>query len=163
MIDASSFTRALRPLLRRSAGYAFSLLGERGAAEDAVQQSALRAWQRRMQFDPGRPFNAWWFAILRNHCLDELRRYKRAPSPVCLDDIDPATRSHADALDRIAVERAMNKLSDIHREVLKLRYFGELSYDELALVLDIPKGTVMSRLHLARRALAALVNAEDKP
>ena len=162
MIDASSFTRALRPLLRGSAGYAFSLLGERGAAEDAVQQSALQAWQRRQQFDPERPFKAWWFAILRNYCLDELRRRKRTLQPVGTADIDPMISPQEDALDRIVVERAMNRLSDMHREVLKLRYFGELSYDELSLILDVPKGTVMSRLHSARKALAILLKAEDQ-
>ena len=163
MIDSASFERALRPLLSRSAGYALSLLGERGRAEDAVQQSALRAWERRAQFDPGYPFKAWWFAILRNCCLDELRRSKRAPDKVPVEDINLATAPEEGALDRIVLNAALGKLPGAHRELLELRYFGELSYEELALVLGIPKGTVMSRLHLARKALAGIINVEDQP
>ena len=156
-----AFERALRPLLRRSAGYAFSLLGERGDAEDAVQQAALRAWERRAQFDEQRPFRAWWYAILRNHCLDELRRRRRAPIAVSADDAGLSSPADESALDRHALAVAMEKLPDIQREVLQLRYFGELTYDELAQVLDIPKGTVMSRLHLARKALAGLMTTEE--
>lgn len=163
MIDSASFERALRPLLSRSAGYAFALLGERGRAEDAVQQSALRAWERRDQFHPDHLFRAWWFAILRNCCLDELRRRKRAPNQVSVDDVDLATAPEEGALDRIALNAALRKLPGAHREVLELRYFGELSYEDLALVLGIPKGTVMSRLHLARKALADLINVEKHP
>ena len=156
-----AFERALRPLLRRSAGYAFSLLGERGDAEDAVQQAALRAWERRAQFDEQRPFRAWWYAILRNHCLDELRRRRRAPIAVSADDAGLSSPADESALDRHALAAAMEKLPDIQREVLQLRYFGELTYDELAQVLDIPRGTVMSRLHLARKALAGLMTTEE--
>ena len=148
-------------MLRRSAGYAFSLLGERGDAEDAVQQAALRAWERRAQFDEQRPFKAWWYAILRNHCLDELRRRRRAPIAVSADDAGLSSPADESALDRHALAAAMEKLPDIQREVLQLRYFGELTYDELAQVLDIPKGTVMSRLHLARKALAGLMTTEE--
>ena len=160
-MSPGAFEQALRPLLRRSAGYACSLLGERRDAEDAVQQAALRAWERRDQFDEQRPFKAWWYAILRNHCLDELRRKRRAPIAVSADDAGLSSPADESALDRHALAVAMEKLPEVQREVLQLRYFGELTYDELAQVLDIPKGTVMSRLHLARKALAGLMTTEE--
>jgi RNA polymerase sigma-70 factor (ECF subfamily) len=160
-MDSAAFERDLRPLLRRSAAYAVSLLRERRDAEDAVQQAALQAWQRRAQFDGERPFNAWWFAILRNYCLDELRRKKRAPLSVRDDDIELSSSPDESVLDRVALERAMEKLPDAQRDVLQLRYFGDLSYEELAKILDIPNGTVMSRLHLARKALAVLMTTEE--
>lgn len=160
-MEADAFERALRPLLRSSAAYARSFLRERKDVEDVVQQAALRAWDRRAQFDGHRPFRAWWFAILRNQCLDELRTRRRAPEEASCDDSDLSSPADEGALDRLALRAAMAKLPDIHRDVLRLRYFGDLSYEELAQVLDIPKGTVMSRLHLARKALAALMTTEE--
>ncbi len=160
-MSPEAFEQSLRPLLRRSAGYALSLLGDRGDAEDAVQQAALRAWERRDQFDGRRPFKVWWFAILRNHCFDELRRKRRSPIAVSPEDAGLSSPADESALDRHALGVAMAKLPDIQRDVLQLRYFGDLTYDELARVLDIPKGTVMSRLHLARKALAGLMTTEE--
>ena len=160
-MEADAFEQAVRPLLRRGAAYAVSFLRERREAEDAVQQATLQAWQRRAQFDGRRPFKTWWFAILRNHCLDELRRQKRAPTAIGGDDADPSVPADESALDRLALETAMARLPEMQREVLQLRYFGDLTYQELAQVLDIPAGTVMSRLHLARKALATLMTTEE--
>jgi RNA polymerase sigma-70 factor (ECF subfamily) len=160
-METSAFERNLRLLLPRSAAYAVSLLRDRKDAEDAVQQAALQAWQRRAQFDGQRPFAAWWFAILRNYCLDELRRRKRAPVQIGDDELNMSSPADESVLDRIALARAMDKLPDMHRDVLRLRYFGDLTYQELAQVLDIPAGTVMSRLHLARKALATLIATEE--
>lgn len=159
-MEGAAFERALRPLLRRSGAYAFSILRERKAAEDAVQQAALHAWQRRGQFNASCPFAGWWYAILRNHCLDTLRRTKRMPTSVRLDDAQLAAPADEGFLNRRALERAMEQLSEAHRETLKLRYFGDLSYEDIAAVLEVPKGTVMSRLHLARKALATLMQTE---
>lgn len=160
-MDVAVFERDLRPLLHRSGGYAASLLGDRKDAEDAVQQAALQAWQRRAQFDGQRPFKAWWFAILRNCCMDELRRRQRASSFVGDHDVDLSAPADESVLDRVALERAMEKLPEMQREVIQLRYFADLTYQELAQVLDIPTGTVMSRLHLARKALAVLITTEQ--
>jgi len=160
-VEANAFEGALRPLLRRSAAYAVSFLRDRKDAEDAVQQAALQAWHRRAQFDGQRPFKAWWFAILRNHCLDELRIRGRAPAAVGCDDLDLSSPADESVLDRLALATAMEKLPAMQREALRLRYFGDLTYQELAQVLEIPQGTVMSRLHLARKALAGLMATEE--
>jgi RNA polymerase sigma-70 factor (ECF subfamily) len=157
--DADAFAEALRPLLRPGAAYAVSLLGARADAEDAVQQAALRAWERRGQFDPRYPFRAWWFAILRHHCLDELRRrarVSRAPPPG-----EEAAAPHDALFDRMALEEALAKLTAAHAAILRLRYHGDLDYAEIAFVLKISKGTVMSRLHLARKALAGVLVREE--
>lgn len=162
MDDPATFEAALRPLLRRSAAYAHSLLRCREEAQDAVQQTALKAWERRVTFDADRPFAAWWFGILRNSCLDRLRGDRRTAEAPPLNYVHPSGEAALDTLDRLALERSIALLSVDHREILRLRYFGDLSYDELALVLDIPKGTVMSRLHLARRALANLMTENPR-
>lgn len=160
-MEAAAFERDLRPLLHRSGAYSVSLLGGRKDAEDAVQQAALQAWQRRAQYDSQRPFKAWWFAILRNHCLDELRRRKRAPLPISDKNANLSSPADESVLDRVALERAMEKLPEMQREVLRLRYYGDLTYEEIAHVLGIPTGTVMSRLHLARKALTFLITPEE--
>jgi RNA polymerase sigma-70 factor (ECF subfamily) len=164
VLDVAAYERELRPLLGRAAGYARALLGNRHDAEDAVQQTALRAWERIGQYDAGRPFRGWWFAILRNCCLDMLRA-RRVQRTDSLDGIDPPdTRAQADfPADVARLETALRAVSPAHREILQLRYFGELSYDDLAIALAIPKGTVMSRLHLARKALAAQMRDEGNP
>lgn len=160
-MEAGAFDRAVRPLLHRGAAYAISILHERSEAEDAVQQATLQAWHKRAQFDARRSFKTWWFAILRNQCLDELRRQRRTPLAIGTDDSDPPSPADESAFDRHALETAMQRLPERHCEVLQLRYFGDLSYQELAQVLAIPEGTVMSRLHLARKALAALMMTEE--
>jgi RNA polymerase sigma-70 factor (ECF subfamily) len=98
---------------------------------------------------------------LRNHCVDALRAKRRAPTSVSFDDLDSSSPCDESAMDRLALGTAMGKLPAKHRDVLRLRYFGELSYQELADALSIPQGTVMSRLHLARNALAALIVREQ--
>lgn len=160
-MEGAAFEQAVRPHLRRGAAYAASLLRERTEAEDAVQQATLQAWQKRAQFDGRRSFKTWWFAILRNHCLDELRRRKRTPTAIDYDNAGLASSADESAVDRLALESAIARLPEIQREVLRLRYFADLTYQELAQVLGIPEGTVMSRLHLARKALALQLATED--
>jgi len=147
-------------LLRRAAAYARALLRNKHDAEDAVQQAALRAWERIGQYDRARPFKGWWFAVLRNCCLD-LQRARKSTRAESLDGVDPAEDRPNATLDWSALADALAQLSDSYREILRLRYFGDLSYDELAEALDIPRGTVMSRLHLARKALAAMMPKEN--
>lgn len=82
------------------------------------------------------------------------------PSWISWNEAELTTPADEGVLDRRALELAMEKLPEAQRETLKLRYFGDLSYEEVAAVLDVPKGTVMSRLHLARKALAILMKTE---
>jgi len=144
-------------LVGRAAAYARAILRNRHDAEDAVQQAALRAWERIDRYDPSRPFKGWWFAVLRNCCID----IQRVRQPFeNLDGQEPVDDRSAATFDWRGLEDALAKLSESHREILRLRYFGDLSYDELAETLDIPRGTVMSRLHLARKALSAVLSKE---
>lgn len=159
MLDANAYGREVRPLLGQAAGYARSLLRNRHDAEDAVQQAALRGWERIGQYDVTRPFRGWWFAILRNCCLDMLRgrKVRRTEN---LDRFDPPDRHETEEFEWETLDAALRKLSATHQEIMQLKYYGGLSYDDLAEALAIPKGTVMSRLHLARKALAAHMREE---
>ena len=159
MLDPRAYERAMRPLLGQAGAYARAILRSRADAEDAVQQAALKGFERLGQYDEGRPFKGWWFAILRNACIDALRRNKAARTRP-LDGFDPPAPDETEAYDWRGLEAALEQLSPPHREILRLKYFAELSYADLAETLSIPLGTVMSRLHLARKALAQTLDKE---
>lgn len=154
-MDSDAFAKILRPLLAHSAAYARSLLRSRQDAEDAVQQAALRAWERIAQYDGSRPFKAWWFTIVRNCSFDIQRHQRQVRGAGSVDAVEVPQDGTDETPDWKVLEAALRALPPAHQEILRLRYFGDLSYGELAATLAIPKGTVMSRLHLARKALAA--------
>ncbi len=159
MFGGRDYERALGPLLPLAGGYALSILRSRADAEDAVQTAALRGLERLPTYDEARPFKGWWFAILRNGCIDSLRRARRFPVAE-LDSEIADTRSQETPPDWDSLDRALDTLSGDHREIVRLRYFAELSYAEIAETLSIPAGTVMSRLHHARRTLAAALKED---
>lgn len=146
------------PNLRR---FAISLCRARDVADDLVQQTCERALAAAASFDPDTRFDAWVFRILRNLWLDQLRRQKTAGPAVDIADVhDLAVESgETQSEARLALERvqvALQQLPPEQREVLVLVCIEELSYRDAAEVLDIPVGTVMSRLARARKALSEL-------
>jgi RNA polymerase sigma-70 factor, ECF subfamily len=158
---ALDYARALEPLLTQAGGYARSILRSRADAEDAVQLAALRGLERLSSYDEVRPFKAWWFAILRNCCIDTFRRARRHPTVVIENELVD-DRAGDPVPDWDALDEALEALSDSHREIVRLHYFAGLSYIEIAEVLSIPRGTVMSRLHHARHALAARLQEDAR-
>lgn len=162
MMDHELYGQALAPLLRQAAGYARSILRNRQQAQDAVQQAALRGLEKLQTFDDSRCFRSWWFSILHNCCIDLLREDMSARH-VVLDEVenDIPEAGESGTPDWQRLRDCMAQLTADHSEILRLKYFAELSYRELAEVLTIPKGTVMSRLHLARIALAAKMREEE--
>ncbi|MBP2234858.1 RNA polymerase sigma-70 factor (ECF subfamily) [Sinorhizobium kostiense] len=147
---------AFLPNLRR---FAISISGSRDLADDLVQAACERALANAERFEPGSRFDAWMFRILRNLWIDHLRRQKTAGVQ---DDISerqdiagPSGEREAEArLTLKTVTEAIADLPDEQREVLLLVCVEEFSYREAADVLDIPIGTVMSRLARARKNLA---------
>lgn len=147
--------------------FAYQLLGNREDALDVAQDSLLKFFTTLERFESHRPVQPWLFRIVRNRVVDLTRRQKvrRADS---LDDPDYAHEPSApkDASPELLAERrqlqarlwrAVQELPDKQREILVLRDYQDLSYAEISTVLGIPKGTVMSRLHGARKALRTAV------
>jgi RNA polymerase sigma-70 factor (ECF subfamily) len=151
---------ALRDLYRDHAAallaYAEHLTDDRPAAEDAVQETFLRAWRNlpRLQADE-RPLRPWLRQVLR-HVLIDAARAARARPVILLDDtlIDrEVDGGYEDILDRGLLARVLQQLSAAHRQVLVEIYYHDASAEQVAATLGIPAGTVRSRLHYALRAL----------
>lgn len=143
---------------------ALRLTGDPSRAEDLVQETMLKAYRAWAQFRPGTNARAWLLTILRNTFINEYRRQKREPVAVDLEAVEPyAINRDAEQADpegaffaQIVDERvleAIDRLPPDFREVLALSDMENLSYAEIAETLDIPVGTVKSRLFRARRQL----------
>src|SRR5215212_5009545 len=145
---------------------AYHLAGSPVDAEDLTQETYLRAFRGFAGFRGG-DARAWLFTILRHVFLDECRRHRRMPTIVSADDVDHdaftprdggswTPSAETEALRRLpseAIERAFAALAPDWRLVVLLADVEELSYREIADIMDIPVGTVMSRLHRAHRRL----------
>lgn len=144
---------------------ALGFVGNPEDARDLSQDAFVKAYRARGSFDPDRPFFPWFYRILRNHCLNFIQRVRRSTEPLQHDDADErfadSTPSPLEALEReeriAMLHQAVEKLSPEHREVIVLKSFRGYSYREIADVLDIPMGTVMSRLYYARQALKEIL------
>lgn len=143
---------------------AIRIVGDYDEASDATQNAFVKAYRKLDTFDPGRRFFSWIYRILLNECLTR-RRDKRASEPLTPDVA--RVGSPADLLEakerRARVKTAILALRPAYREVVVLRYFGELSYDDIADAVGVPVKTVKSRLHTARERLASLLNLDRQP
>jgi RNA polymerase sigma-70 factor (ECF subfamily) len=152
------------PNLRR---FAISLCRARDVADDLVQAACERALASEDSFVPGTRFDAWMFRILRNLWIDQLRRQRTAGPAEDIStrqDIpgDDGVRTVEAKSELGAVALAIDQLSDEQREVLILVCVEDLSYADAAELLDVPIGTVMSRLARARANLAGRIGIKPK-
>ena len=146
------------------------LVGSREEAEDLVQQTYERAFRSWRQFTPGTNLRAWLLRILTNLNIDRGRRQQRSPQTTSLDteagdyflynklegQSADGTVDEERVLERLSQDSIVDALADVphdFRDVLVLVDIGEFSYADAAQILDIPIGTVMSRLHRGRRIL----------
>jgi RNA polymerase sigma-70 factor (ECF subfamily) len=146
-----------------------ALVRNRAEAEDLVQETYLRAIQAFERLRPNSNLKSWLFTILRNIRLNEVRDGLNKPRVVEMDEPTEGLRGFEDKsskdpsflyLTKVRqsdVRKAIEELPDAYREVIILREFEELSYEEIAQVLDCPPGTVMSRLSRAREKLKELL------
>ncbi len=141
---------------------AMGMVGNPDDARDALQDAFVKAYDALHRFDLRRPFGPWFFQILRNQCRDLLRsrqaRFKREALDERLEHrpADPAAgpeRRQERASTRELVWAALERVGPEHREVLVLKELQGFRYGEIAEILEIPEGTVASRLFHARKAL----------
>jgi RNA polymerase sigma-70 factor (ECF subfamily) len=146
------------PRLRR---YARALVGGNAEADDLIQDTLERALAKLDQWRDGESPRKWLFSILHNLHVDGLRRKSRRPPHVGLDSLGPEQSAPAaDGASGRDLDRALQQLSGEQREVVLLVGLEGLTYAETAEVLDIPVGTVMSRLARGRGRLRTLMDYE---
>ncbi|MBI2567832.1 MAG: sigma-70 family RNA polymerase sigma factor [Candidatus Schekmanbacteria bacterium] len=161
--DAAQFRRLFDTY--RDAGYrvALGVVGRPDDALDVCQDAFIKAFQNLDRFDEQRPFAPWFLRIVRNTALDLLRGRRRfveqdeddgdeAPRELAIETRTPEEEARNVELSQ-AFDRALRALGPDHRETLLLRERENLQYDEIAEVTGVPRGTVMSRLFYARKAL----------
>ena len=162
------FGTLVRRYQRELYGYLRRYLGDPHLADDVFQTTFVQVFSKAAQYEPGRPVRPWLYAIATNQAIDALRRRgrraDRGADAACAPDEDGEVRplfellpaadagppDHADrAEQRTLVRAAVDRLPELLRQVVLLAYFQGLKYKEVADVLDIPVGTVKSRLHAA--------------
>jgi RNA polymerase sigma-70 factor (ECF subfamily) len=142
----------------------YRLCGDPALAQDAAQEAFIRAWNHLASFKAGTSLRNWIYRIAVNAALDVLRRNRKTDEveieTLAMPDPQPGPETALMQKERaVAVQTALLKLTETSRSVLVLREYGELSYQEIATALDIPLGTVMSRLNYARQQLRHLLES----
>ena len=159
------------PLLRVLSGaysgalfsYAFRATGDRQRAEDVVQETLARAWERADRFDPSRgSAGAWLFTIARNLLIDGWRAEAARPrlAPIGETDVPLGVDEVDRALEAWQMAEALRRLSPEHRTVIVETYYGARSVASTAARLGIPEGTVKSRVRLALGKLETLLDRQ---
>lgn len=171
--ETDAFAEVVRRVQRPAYRLALRITRHAEDADDVVQESLVKAYQALDRFQLGRAISPWILTIVARTALSLLRQGKRRAA-MSLDDPGPdgqaplAERSADPAADpalwerRLDVERAFSRLSEEHRVILALRVEGDLSYASIAETLDVPLGTVMSRLARAREALTEQMTQTKK-
>jgi len=159
---SARFEHEALPHTRALYSAAYRITRNAADADDLVQETLLRSLRAFEGYVPGTNIRAWLFTILYRTRTDQLRKLGRSPRTVELVDQEPAVAPPQAALacGHEAIERALGDLPEVFRTAVVLRDIEELTYDEIARVLGIPIGTVMSRIHrgrsLLREALSSL-------
>jgi RNA polymerase sigma-70 factor (ECF subfamily) len=166
--DATAREQVALVCQRHAYLFALQLTGSRDEALDVAQDALLRFFGSLGRFDASRPLRPWLLRIVRNLVRDRIRRRRvrrseplqSNPEGLVIEPVDPAPSPEERSAQRelqVLVWQALLELPPQQQEVVALRDYLDLSYDEIAVVLKIPRGTVMSRLHRARLSLRASV------
>jgi RNA polymerase sigma-70 factor, ECF subfamily len=138
-------------------GFALRSLGDAGLAEEAVQETFVRAWRAGERFDPEiGSLRTWLFAILRNVVID-LGRARASRPAVAERGVEPSVEPLEQALLSWQVEEAMRRIGEEHRRVLIETHYRGRPYAEVATELGVPEGTVKSRVYYGLRALRVVL------
>lgn len=175
-LSREQFEQMTGELSDRLLATAMRLTRNRADAEDLVQDTMFRAWRSLATFQPGSLFRAWLFRILRNAFLNKVRHEQMAPEAVDPDTMNPSARADTipdiESLTQVRslsdrhfddrVKAAVDSLPEVYRVPFLLFTLADMSYEEIARTLDVPIGTVMSRLHRARAHLRERLEAYAK-
>ena len=165
--DSAAFEQLLLLYQQKIYHLALRTCGDPHDAEEATQEAFLSAWKNLPSFRGESSFSTWLYRLTVNACNDLFRKNKASAANVALEDEEAALQvpdtapGPEESLQRKetrqAVQDALQQLSPEHRQVLLLRELQQLSYDEIAAVLDMDLGTVKSRIHRARNQLREIL------
>lgn len=163
--DAGAFSQLVEAYQRPVFNLCYRMLGDAAEAEDAAQETFLRAYTRLASYDAGRKFSSWLLAIASHYCIDQLRRRRfrlvswdaLVPEDGLPDDQPGPEQVTLSRDTQRQVQRLLKELPPDYRAAIVLRYWHELSYEEIAQTLDTSVPTIKSRLFRARQLLAQLV------
>ncbi|MCZ2128173.1 MAG: sigma-70 family RNA polymerase sigma factor [Anaerolineales bacterium] len=171
--DDESFTKLVETYQTPVFNLCYRMLGEPELAEDAAQETFLRAYQHLNRYDIKRPFATWLLSIAAHYCIDRLRRRKFSAFSLDAEDEDgnafempdlDAPNPEGEAMRGQSAERVHAMLKDLDgadRAAIVLRYWYDYSEKEIAETLNLSVSAVKSRLHRARKELANLWNAQE--
>lgn len=167
MHSRASFENEALPHIESLLRTAVRMSGDRARAEDAVQETYLRAWRSFQTYQPETNCRAWLFRILIN-VLKKAAGKKRHDPLAVAEDVETTTKvvslfPNADAGETQDIMEAVQRLAPEFRDVLLLVVVEGLSYKDTAQTLDIPMGTVMSRLYRARREIRRWLTVPEIP
>lgn len=165
--DADSFTELVRRYQSRLVNYLYRLLGNLEEAHEVAQEVFLKIHQALDRFDPKYRFSTWIFRVAQNAAIDQIRKRRlKLVSLTRPDDGDDETRDwdlpspDRDAYGDFrneergdAIHEAIHELPEEYRELIVMRHFGDLSYDEIATTKEMPLGTVKNKLFRGRQML----------
>jgi RNA polymerase sigma-70 factor (ECF subfamily) len=160
--DVDAFGRVVEAFQKPVFNLCYRMLGNAEDAEDAAQESFWRAFQGLSKYDFQRPFGTWMLSIAAHYCIDRLRRKRPVllslesllPEDDAPDDApDPENQTHRKQ-EQEAVQRLLAQLGREERAMIVMRYWHDMSYEEIARSLRVSVGAVKSRLHRARHTLA---------
>ncbi len=150
---------------------AYRMLGNSGEAEEAAQEAFIRAFTRLHTYDPSRKFSTWILSITSNYCIDLIRKRRATllsleeplpPHPALMADGAENPEAQAVNHEREALVSALlAKLPEDYREAVVLRYWYDLSYEEIAEMTDTTVSAIKSRLFRARRQMAEATNEDS--
>lgn len=170
--DQQAFAELVEQYQRSVYNLTYRMLGNAREAEDAAQEAFLRAYQHLKRYDPERPFKTWLLSIASNYCIDRLR--KRRLTWLSIDEPLPAhpalTSNAPDPEDatlkserQVAVQALLAELAPDYRAAVILRYWYDMSYADIAEMLDTTESAIKSRLFRARQMLVKQLNSGGAP
>jgi RNA polymerase sigma-70 factor, ECF subfamily len=170
--DPQAFGELVQRYERDVFNLAYRMLNERREAEDAAQEAFLRAYSNLDRYDQSRSFKTWLLSITSNHCIDRLRRRRLTwlsleeplpPHPALTSDIPGPEQATLDHERQALVQELLDELSPDYRLAVVLRYWYDLSYAEIAEMLETTESAIKSRLFRARQALANQLETHPIP
>lgn len=171
--DMQAFEALVERHRQRAVGVALKLVGDKDEAADISQEAFIRVYRAVKRFDTQKEFFSWFYVILSNLARNRLKKrkvrtkYAREQQADTESILHSQTRSTPDTLmeadeTKQRVWQAVEQLPFNFREIIVLRHFEDLSYEEIAKLLNIPIGSVMSRLYYARLKLKDILGSDDE-